>query len=85
VIDAKWTFNDGQSGPIVRQVERTFPTCTTSGALPFDHPRSTKPGWGASRRGRRICHAGLPPQTAKRWLGFRHKPRNQNLCGEIRL
>jgi hypothetical protein len=29
--------------------------------------------------------AGFPPQTAKRWPGFRHKPRNQNLCGEIRL
>jgi hypothetical protein len=32
-----------------------------------------------------ICHARFPPQTAKRWPGFRHKPRNQNLCGEIRL
>jgi hypothetical protein len=29
--------------------------------------------------------AGFSPQTAKRWPGFRHKPRNQNLCGEIRL
>jgi hypothetical protein len=32
-----------------------------------------------------ICPAGFPPQTAKRWPGFRHKPRNQNLCGEVRL
>ena len=23
------------------------------------------------------CRAGFPPQTAKRWPGFRHKPRNQ--------
>ena len=22
-----------------------------------------------------ICHAGFPPQTAKRWPGFRHKSR----------
>jgi hypothetical protein len=33
----------------------------------------------------RICHARFPPQTAKRWPGFRHKPRNRNLCGEVRL
>jgi hypothetical protein len=26
---------------------------------------------------RHCCHAGFPPQTAKRWPGFRHKPRNQ--------
>ena len=37
------------------------------------------------RRSIRICHAGFPPQTAKPWPGFRHKPRNQNLRGEIRL
>jgi hypothetical protein len=32
-----------------------------------------------------VCHAAFPPQTAKCWPGFCHKPRNQNLCGEIRL
>jgi hypothetical protein len=31
------------------------------------------------------CRAQFPPQTAKRWPGFCHKPRNQSLCGEIRL
>jgi hypothetical protein len=39
----------------------------------------------SARRDTWTCHAGFPPQTAKRWPGFRHKPRNQNLCGEIRL
>src|SRR5262245_54715034 len=29
----------------------------------------------------RSCHARFPPQTAKRWPGFCHKPRNQKLCG----
>jgi hypothetical protein len=29
--------------------------------------------------------ARFPPQTAKRWPDYCHKPRNQNLCGEIRL
>jgi hypothetical protein len=24
-----------------------------------------------------VCHAGFSPQTAKRWAGFCHKPRNQ--------
>ncbi len=35
--------------------------------------------------GSTVCDAGFPPQTAKCWPGFRHKPRNQNLCGEVRL
>src|SRR5215475_6418755 len=39
--------------------------------------------WRSRRR--HCCHARFPPQTAKRWPAFRHKPRNQNLCGEIRL
>lgn len=29
--------------------------------------------------------ARFPPQTAKRWPDYCHNPRNQNLCGEIRL
>ena len=29
--------------------------------------------------------ARFPPQTAKRWPDYCHKPRNRNLCGEIRL
>jgi len=42
-------------------------------------------GHMSARRDTWTCYAGFPPQTAKRWPGFRHKPRNQNLCGEIRL
>jgi hypothetical protein len=29
--------------------------------------------------------ARLLPQSAKRWPDYCHNPRNQNLCGEIRL
>jgi hypothetical protein len=51
-------------------------------ALTFSMPRNRNwrkrlvclicPNTGSDRR------AGFPPQTAKRWPGFRHNPRNQN-------
>jgi hypothetical protein len=37
------------------------------------------------RSGSARAHAAFLPQTAKCWPGFRHKPRNEDLCDEIRL
>ena len=41
-FDAKRTLNDGQSGPIVRQVERTFPPAPRRPLIETTkaHPRS---------------------------------------------
>src|SRR6516225_5972544 len=60
---------------------KATPSKNTRPKVPLDHVSATVEVRSRSKD----LHAGFSPQTAKRWPGFRRKPRNRSLCGEVRL